>query len=97
MSAAAHYTASKAGVIGLTRALCKELGPRGIRVNAVAPGVIDTDQAAGLSEEGRDRYSSMTALGRLGTARDVAGAVLFLASDLAGYVSGLTLTVDGGI
>ena len=97
MPAAAHYTASKAGLIGLTRALCKELGPRGIRVNAVAPGIIETDQAAGLSAPARARYEAMTALQRLGTADEIASAVLFLASDMSSYVSGLTLVADGGI
>ena len=67
MPAAAHYTASKAGLIGLTRALCKELGPRGIRVNAVAPGIIDTDQAAELTSAARAKYTAMTSLQRLGT------------------------------
>jgi 3-oxoacyl-[acyl-carrier protein] reductase len=97
MAAAAHYTASKAGLIGLTRALCKELGPRNIRVNAVAPGIIETDQAAGLNAASRARYEAMTALQRLGTADEVANAVVFLASDASSYVSGLTLVVDGGI
>jgi 3-oxoacyl-[acyl-carrier protein] reductase len=97
MAAAAHYTASKAGLIGLTRALCKELGPRGIRVNAVAPGIIETDQAAGLNEAARAKYQAMTSLQRLGTADEVANAIVFLASDASSYVSGLTLVVDGGI
>lgn len=93
----AHYTASKAALIGLSRTLAKELGPRGIRVNLVAPGVIETDQAAGLSPQQRGRYEAMISLGRLGAAADVADVVLFLASDLARYVTGTTLTVDGGI
>ena len=97
MPDAAHYTASKAGLIGLTRALCKELGPRGIRVNAVAPGIIETDQASDLGGSARARYEAMTSLRRLGTAHEVADAVLFLASDMSSYVSGLTLVVDGGI
>jgi 3-oxoacyl-[acyl-carrier protein] reductase len=92
-----HYTASKAGVIGFTRSLCKELGPRFIRVNAIAPGIIETHQAAGLTPEQRARYASIAALGRLGQPADVANVALFLASDLSGFVSGVTVTVDGGI
>jgi 3-oxoacyl-[acyl-carrier protein] reductase len=92
-----HYTASKAGVIGFTRSLAKELGPRGIRANAIAPGVIDTDQASGLTPEQRVRYAQLAALGRLGHPEDVADAALFLASDAARFVSGVTLNVDGGI
>jgi 3-oxoacyl-[acyl-carrier protein] reductase len=91
----AHYTAAKAGMIGLTRSLCKELGPRGIRVNLVAPGVIDT--GAELPAETRARYKGMTALRRLGDPADIAAVVCFLASDLAGYLTGETINVDGGI
>jgi 3-oxoacyl-[acyl-carrier protein] reductase len=91
----AHYTAAKSGLIGLTRSLCKELGPKGVRVNLVAPGVIDT--GADLSTEVRGRYESMTALRRLGSPADVAAVVCFLASDLARYVTGETVHVDGGI
>ena len=92
-----HYTASKAGVIGFTRSLAKELGPRGIRANAIAPGIIDTDQATGLTPEQRARYAQLAALGRLGRPEDVADAAVFLASDGARFVSGVTLNVDGGI
>ncbi|HLG65037.1 MAG TPA: SDR family NAD(P)-dependent oxidoreductase [Ktedonosporobacter sp.] len=92
-----HYTASKAGVVGFSRSLCKEMGPRGIRVNVIAPGVIDTHQAAGLSAQQRERYASMAALGRLGQGDDIAGVALFLASDLSRFVSGTTINVDGGI
>lgn len=92
-----HYTASKAGVVGLTRSLCKELGNRGIRANIIHPGIIETDQTAGLTPEVRARYENLAALGRLGEPEDVAGVALFLASDLAAFVSGATIAVDGGI
>jgi 3-oxoacyl-[acyl-carrier protein] reductase len=91
----AHYTAAKAGMIGLTRSLCKELGPRGIRVNMVAPGVIATETE--LPDEVRERYEGMTALRRLGSTADIAAVVCFLASDLAGYITGETINVDGGV
>ena len=97
MPARTHYISSKAGLIGFTRALCKEVGPRGIRVNALAPGIIETDQTAGLDEAGRARYSALAALNRLGDANEIATVALFLASDLASFVSGVTLNVDGGI
>ena len=97
MAGRTHYTSSKAGVIGFTRSLCKELGPRGIRVNAIAPGIIETDQVSGLTPEGRARYGGLAALGRLGQPSEIAGAALFLASDLSTFTSGVTLNVDGGI
>lgn len=90
-----HYTASKAGLIGLTRSLAKELGPKGYRVNLVAPGPVETE--APTPPEVRERYRRLTALGRLGRPADIAGAVLFLASDLAAFTSGEILNVDGGI
>ena len=92
-----HYTASKAAVIGFNRSLCREIGPRGIRSNVVAPGIIETDQAAGLTAEVRARYSALASLNRLGTPQDVADVVLFLASPLSRFVSGQTIVVDGGI
>ncbi|OLT26137.1 short-chain dehydrogenase [Nocardiopsis sp. CNR-923] len=96
-----HYTAAKAGLIGLSRSLCKELGGRGIRVNVVEPGVIETEEAAKLPKEKYEqlqaRYRQLTSLGRLGTPEEVGGAVLFLASDLSRYVTGATIPVDGGI
>jgi NAD(P)-dependent dehydrogenase (short-subunit alcohol dehydrogenase family) len=92
-----HYAASKAGAVGVTRALCKELGPRGIRTNLIAPGIIETDQTTGLTEEGRARYEKLAALNRLGRAEEIADVVLFLASDLSSFVSGQTIYVDGGI
>jgi 3-oxoacyl-[acyl-carrier protein] reductase len=92
-----HYISSKAGLIGLTRALCKEVGRRGIRVNALAPGIIETDQTSDLDEAGRARYSGLAALNRLGGPEEIASVALFLASDRASFVSGVTLNVDGGI
>jgi len=89
--------ASKAAVMGLTRALCKELGPRGIRVNAIASGLIDTDQMNAVNPEGRARYNQMISLGRIGRPEEVAQAVLFLASGAASYITGATVNVDGGI
>jgi len=97
MPARAHYISSKAGLIGLTRALCKEVGRRGIRVNAVAPGIIETDQTSDLDEAGRARYAGLAALNRLGHPEEIASVVLFLAGDGASFVSGVTLNVDGGI
>ncbi|MFG1751954.1 SDR family NAD(P)-dependent oxidoreductase [Streptosporangium sandarakinum] len=91
----AHYTAAKAGLAGLCRSLAKELGPRGVRVNVVAPGVIATE--AELSPEVLARYQQMTAVRRLGRTEEIANTVLFLASDLAGYITGETVNVDGGI
>jgi len=92
-----HYISSKAGLIGMTRALCKELGRRGIRVNALAPGIIETDQTSDLDEAGRQRYSGLAALNRLGGPDEIADVALFLASPHASFVSGVTLNVDGGI
>jgi 3-oxoacyl-[acyl-carrier protein] reductase len=97
MPARTHYGSSKAGVIGLTRALTKELGPRKIRTNQINPGIIATDQVAGLTPEQRARYESMASLGRLGEAEDIANVALFLASDLSSFVSGAVIAVDGGI
>jgi 3-oxoacyl-[acyl-carrier protein] reductase len=97
MPARTHYGSSKAGVIGFTRALTKELGPRGIRTNTITPGIIETDQVAGLTPEQRTRYESMASLGRLGQPEDIAAVALFLASDMSSFVSGATIAVDGGI
>jgi 3-oxoacyl-[acyl-carrier protein] reductase len=91
----AHYTAAKAGLHGLTLTLAKELGPRGIRVNMVAPGPVAT--GAELPPEVRRRYEQLIPLGRLGRPDEIAGVVLFLASDLASFVNGATVNVDGGI
>ena len=97
----AHYTAAKSAMIGLTRSLAKELGPKGIRINVVAPGVIETeafdDMPAERADGLRATYSQKTALARLGTVDELAGPVLFLISDLSRYVTGETINVDGGI
>lgn len=97
MRGKAHYTAAKAGVIGLTRSICKEVGGKGIRVNVIAPGVISTGEMGDLSPEQRGRYAYLSALGRLGRPQEVANAVLFLASDLASFITGATLPIDGGV
>jgi 3-oxoacyl-[acyl-carrier protein] reductase len=91
------YAASKAGVVALARSAAKELGPHGIRVNAVAPGVIATDLVAGKSEAVVDRVVAATPLGRLGTADDVAGVITFLLSDAAAFLTGQVIRVDGGL
>jgi 3-oxoacyl-[acyl-carrier protein] reductase len=93
----ANYAAAKAGIIGLTKALARELGSRGVRVNAVAPGYIATELTNVLSEEIRGAILANTPLGRLGEPEDVAGAVRFLCSDEAAFVTGEVLLVDGGL
>jgi len=93
----ANYAASKAGLVGLTKAVAKELASRNVLVNAVAPGFIDTDLTRDLPEQARTALTDQIALGRLGTPGDVAGAVLFLASDLADYITGQVVVVDGGL
>jgi 3-oxoacyl-[acyl-carrier protein] reductase len=93
----ANYAASKAGLIGFTKSVAKEYASRGVLANCVAPGFIDTDMTAALPDEARATLLQDIALGRLGRPEDVAGAVLFLASDLAGYVTGQVLVVDGGM
>jgi 3-oxoacyl-[acyl-carrier protein] reductase len=91
-----HYSASKAAVIGLTKALSKELGPSNIRVNCIAPGVIDTDMMKDFDEETRKTLRDEAPLQRLGTARDIADAAVFLASGKAGFITGQILGVNGG-
>lgn len=92
-----NYSASKAGVIGMTKSAARELASRGITVNAVAPGFIDTDMTAALPEAARTSLLSSIPVGRLGAAEDVAKAVSFLASDEAAYITGQVLAVDGGM
>ena len=95
-SCEAHYSAAKAAIIGLTKALAKEVGPSGVRVNCVCPGVIDTDMNADLTEADRAVLCESTPLGRLGTPEEVAKAIAFLLSDDAGFITGQILGVDGG-
>lgn len=92
-----NYAASKAGVIGMTKSLAKELAGRNITVNAVAPGFIDTDMTAALTDEARSAALGAIPMGCMGAPEDVARAVAFLASDSAGYITGQVLAVDGGM
>jgi 3-oxoacyl-[acyl-carrier protein] reductase len=92
-----NYAASKAGVIGFTKSLAKELGARNVTVNAVAPGFVPTDLTADLSEDLVQRAIEVTPLGRMGQPEEVAYAVVFLASDMASFITGEVLTVDGGL
>lgn len=92
-----HYSAAKAGLIGLSRALAKEVGPSGVRVNCVAPGAIETDMIQGLSQRDRRALTDETPLQRLGTPEDVAHALLFLASDAASFITGQVFGVNGGM
>ncbi|VXC28296.1 3-oxoacyl-(acyl-carrier-protein) reductase [Burkholderia sp. 8Y] len=93
----ANYAAAKAGVAGMTRALAREIGSRGITVNCIAPGFIDTDMTKVLPEEQRTALTAQIPLGRLGSPDDIAHAVAFLASPFAGYITGTTLHVNGGM
>ncbi|PID90992.1 MAG: beta-ketoacyl-ACP reductase [Bacteroidetes bacterium] len=93
----ASYSASKAGMIGFTKSLAKELGPRNIRVNAVAPGYIQTDMTAGLPEDIQEKWEEKIPLHRAGAPEDVAKVCLFLASDMASYVNGQVINVCGGM
>ncbi|MBA3656520.1 MAG: 3-oxoacyl-[acyl-carrier-protein] reductase [Gemmatimonadaceae bacterium] len=93
----ANYAASKAGLIALTKSVAKELGSRNILVNAVAPGFIETDMTGAMTAEARTALNSQIPLERLGSPKDVAGAVAFLASDYASYITGQVIVVDGGM
>jgi 3-oxoacyl-[acyl-carrier protein] reductase len=93
----ANYAASKAGIIGLTKALAKEFASRGITVNTVAPGYIETGMTKNLSEDSKDKMLDMIPLRRFGTALDVAGVVVFLLSDMADYITGQVINCDGGM
>jgi 3-oxoacyl-[acyl-carrier protein] reductase len=92
-----NYAAAKAGVIGFTKSLAKEVGTRNITVNAVAPGFIDTDMTRSLPEDHKSALLGQIPLGRLGEAEEIAAAVAFLCSDGAGYITGETLHVNGGM
>ena len=93
----ANYAASKAGLIGLTKSIAKELAPRGITCNAVAPGFIDTDMTRALPDAAREAFTTQIPLKRLGQAQDVAQLVAFLCSEGAGYITGAVIPVDGGL
>ena len=93
----ANYAASKAGLIGFTKALAREVASRGLTVNIVSPGMIETDMTAGLEDSVRERLAGQIPLGRFGTPDDVAAAVCFLASDEASYITGQVLSVNGGM
>ena len=92
-----NYSASKAGIVGMTLSAAKELGRRGIRVNAIAPGFIETDMTAVLTDEQKETAAKNITLGRLGQPGDIANAALFLASDMGAYITGQVISVDGGI
>ena len=93
----ANYVASKAGIIGLTKGIAKELGSRGITANVVAPGYVDTDMTTSLSDKAKEMMVSQIPLGRVGTPEDIAAAVVFLASDPAAYITGQVIHVNGGM
>ena len=93
----ANYAASKAGLIGFTKSVAREYASRNVLANCIAPGFIDTDMTAALPAEARDALLGQIALGRLGQPADIAGAVLFLSSELASYITGQVLVVDGGM
>ncbi len=93
----ANYAASKAGIIGFTKSVAKELASRGIRVNAIAPGYIQTEMTTQLNEKAREQILQTIPTGKFGSASDVAGACLFLASENSSYITGQTLVVDGGM
>ena len=92
-----NYAASKAGLVGLARSLARELGSRGVTTNVVAPGYIETDMTAELSEDLKSKYAEQIPLGRMGTVDDIAAVVEFLVSDSASYITGALIPVDGGL
>lgn len=92
-----NYSAAKAGVIGFTKALAREMAPRGINVNAVAPGFIQTDMTSAMPEKAKEEAVKQIPLGKMGNPEDIANAVIFLASDKGNYITGQVLTVDGGM
>jgi 3-oxoacyl-[acyl-carrier protein] reductase len=92
-----NYSASKAGLVGMARSLTREIGSRGVTANVVAPGFIETDMTAALGEQVSERYRAQIPAGRFGSVAEVSAAVSYLASDQAGYVSGVVLPVDGGL
>ncbi len=93
----ANYSASKAGIIGLTKSVAKELGSRGIQVNAIAPGFIETDMTDAMSEKAKEAVLGQITMGRCGKPADIANAALFLASDMSDYITGQVISVDGGM
>lgn len=92
-----HYSAAKAGMIGLTKALAKEVGPSGVRVNCVAPGVVDTEMNAALSSEALQALAEETPLGRVGSAQEIADVIFWLASDAASFLTGQVIAPNGGL
>ena len=92
-----NYAASKSGLVGLARSLARELGSRGVTTNVVAPGYIETDMTAELSEDLKSKYAEQIPLGRMGTVNDIAAVVEFLVSDSASYITGALIPVDGGL
>jgi 3-oxoacyl-[acyl-carrier protein] reductase len=93
----ANYAAAKAGIVGFTKSVAKEVGSRGITVNAVAPGFIETDMTGQIDDDGRERVKEQISLGRFGTPEEISAAVGYLASEQAAYVTGQVLVVDGGL
>lgn len=92
-----NYSASKAGVVGFTKSVAKEYGPKGVRANAIAPGFIQTDMTGALTDDVIEKYKTLIPLGRMGETEDVANLALFLASDMSSYITGEVITVDGGM